>query len=186
MIGLVNFARDNDVKGPNGSGSETPQSIYRNGGETINHRESIPTSGGGHNAILWAGKADGKRHVNDIKEMYKRLSEDFQATGDPWSIIVLGDSDDLGIPSLPATKANLQAAFDALEAIQGPNDNFLFFSSNHGGSDTIIDINPNILGLGDILSRRFVLSPVDLDGILGTPDAIPGILLDIEGTSAAG
>ncbi len=186
MIGLVNFARDNDVKGPNGSGSETPQSIYRNGGETINHRESIPASGGGHNAILWAGKADGERHVNDIKEMYQRLSADFQATGDPWSIIVLGDEDDLGIPALPATKANLQAAFNALEAIQGPDDNFLFFASNHGGSDTIIDINPNILGLGDILSRRFVLSPVDLEGILGTPDAMPGILLDIDGEFGRG
>ncbi|MBY0586944.1 hypothetical protein K2X85_07195 [bacterium] len=180
MITYINYARDNDYTGPNGTGAETPQSIYRNGGQFINHHESIPAASGGHNAILWAGKANGIRHVNDIKGMYSRLVADFQATGDPWSIIVLGDSSDLGIAALPATKANLAAAFETLEGIQGPNDNFLFFSSNHGGSETVIIFDPTVLGVGNFLNSRFALSRGEIDGMLGTDDAVPGILLNID------
>ena len=38
MINTVNLARLLDERGPSGTGAEHPQSIYRNGGENINHR----------------------------------------------------------------------------------------------------------------------------------------------------
>lgn len=180
MIEYINWARILDPVGPNGDGKEEPQSIYRNGGQNIRHKESIPQSNGGHNAILWAGKADGVRHINDIRVLYYRLVDEFQATGDPFSIIVLGNAADLGIPAMPATKANLQAAFDALEAIQGPNDDFLFFASNHGGCDTVVfEFNfPQVIGSGNNISQRFSLSLGEMEGIEQTPDCEPGLLFD--------
>lgn len=180
MIDYVNFARALDPVGPNGTGKEEPQSIYRNGGQNIRHKEPIPQLDGGHNAILWAGKADAKRHVNDIRILYYRLLDEFQATGDPFSIIVLGNSSDLGIPALPATKANLQAAFNSLDSLQGPNDDFLFFASNHGGCDTLVlDFNfPQIIGSGNNLSQRFSMSLGEMEGIKRTPDCEPGLRLE--------
>ncbi len=183
MINIVNAARAIDSAGPNGSGAETPQSLYRNGGETINHR-----LGGisGHNAILWAGNANAQRHVNDIKSVYNAIKSAYQSTGDPWSIIVLGDDSDLGIDALPATKSNLQAAFDALSGFQGPNSDFLFFASDHGGSDTVVVPEPLTISNLDTLFKAFSLLPSELTGMLDSADATPGMVLAFDGLDRAG
>jgi hypothetical protein len=173
MINTVNLARLLDEKGPNGTGAEHPQSIYRNGGENINHR----TIGASHNAILWAGHANGERHVNDIKVIYNSLRQAYIDTGDPYTIIVLGDSGDLGIPAEPATKANLQAAFAALESSMNPGADFLFFASDHGGTDTYWQFDSIQLAAASALERTFELSAAELDGMRRTPDGIPGVVM---------
>lgn len=182
MINHINVAREGDDVGPNGTGNEDPQSLYRNGGETINHRQG---GGSGHYAILWAGNANRQRHVNDILVMYENLREAYMATGDPWSIIVLGDSADLNMPALSATKENLQQAFDAIATLQDPDADFLFFASNHGGVDTKI-FEQSLIGLGQSLIRRVAISDSELDGILRTPEAIPGFGFQFEGLDEPG
>lgn len=174
MIYKVNQARFEDVAGPNGGGEESPQTIYRNGGENILH-DSLAASS--HNAVLWAGAANEDRFSNDVRVMYDNLKHDFQATGDPWSIIVLGDVFDPSISSIPATKANLASVFQQLELIQDPNADFLFFATGLGGTDTIVLDDALAIGDGESIVRRISLLDSELDGIFNTIDPLPGVLL---------
>jgi hypothetical protein len=177
MIETVNLARILDQAGPSYSNKEHPQSIYRNGGENINHRSLGASS---HNAILWAGNADGERHVNDITVLYNKIRADFMDTGEAFHIIVLGDSGDLGIPAQPATKANLQAAFDAMEAFQGPNADFMFFASDHGGTDTYFQLEEFVIAAATSYRSSFALSPLELEGMLRSDDT-PELVLSFHG-----
>ena len=183
MINTVNLARLFDDKGPNGSGAEHPQSIYRNGGENINHR-TIGASR--HNAILWAGHANAERHVHDIQIVYNSLRQAFVDTGEPYTIIVLGDSGDLGIPANPATKANLQAAFAALESSMDDDADFLFFASDHGGTDTRWQVESIALASAAFIERTIELTDAELEGMRATPDGIPGIVMRFDGLEHPG
>lgn len=183
MINLVNLARAGDAAGPYGSGSENPQTLFRNGGDTINHRQG---GASGHNAILWAGNANAQRHVNDIKVMYELLKSAYMNSGDPWSIIVLGDSDDLGFDALPATKANLQHAFEIMGSLQNANADFLFFASDHGGSDTLVLDKPLAIGPASSWLSSFELRPTEVQGMLETEGATPGVVLRFDGLTGPG
>lgn len=183
MINTVNLARLLDQAGPSYSNDEHPQSIYRNGGETINHRALGASF---HNAILWAGHADGERHVHDIQLMYNTIRQAYIDIGEPYTITVLGDSAELGLTAEPATKANLQAAFNALELFMNPDADFLFFASNHGGTDTYWQVEPFLVGAFTSIERRFTLSQAEIDGMLRTDEGIPEVVLSFEGLDHPG
>jgi hypothetical protein len=174
MINTVNLARLFDERGPNGTGAEHPQSIYRNGGENINHR-TIGASR--HNAILWAGHANAERHVNDVKIIYNSLRQAYIDSGEPYTIIVLGDSGDLGIPANPATKANLAAAFATLESSMDADADFLFFASDHGGTDTYWQFESIALAASASLVRPIELTDAELDGMRSTTEGVPGVVM---------
>jgi len=168
MINTVNLARTLDPAGPLQGGSEHPQSIYRNGGESIN----IRTIGASfHNAIIWAGHANGERHVHDVQVMYQTLQSIFSATGDPYTITVLGDQNQLGLTATPATKANLQSAFNAVAFFQNPNADFVFFATDHGGTDTYWNIDPFVLTAHAAFDFRFDLTDAELAGLGRITDA---------------
>jgi hypothetical protein len=177
MIETVNLARLLDQYGPSHADKEHPQSIYRNGGQTINHRSLGASS---HNAILWAGNANGERHVHDIQIMYSTIRQAFIDIGEPYNITVLGDSGQLGLPAQPATKANLQAAFDAMQAVQDPNSDFLFYASDHGGTDSYWQLEPFVLASSATLRSSFLLSEAEIQGLTRTRDAIPQLVMRFE------
>ena len=183
MINTVNLARLLDSAGPNGSDAEHPQSIYRNGGETINHRTIGATF---HNAVLWAGNANGERHVHDLQVMYNLIHQTFVDLGEPYTITVLGDSAQLGLTAEPATKANLQAAFNSVAFFQNPGADFLFFSTDHGGTDTYWQFDPTVLRALTTLHSRFTLSQAELEGMLRTRDGIPGMVMRFLGLDHPG
>jgi hypothetical protein len=183
MINTVNLARLLDEAGPTYDNKEHPQSIYRNGGQNINHRTIGASS---HNAILWAGHANGERHVNDIKIMYNTIRSAYQDTGDPFTITILGDSGDLGLPAMPATKANLEAAFAAMASSMGPDADFLFFASDHGGTDTYWQSDRRTITASTIYQSQVTLSQSELDGMLRTREGVPQLVMQFEGLDKPG
>lgn len=183
MINTVNLARALDQAGPNYDDKEHPQSIFRNGGETINHRALGASF---HNAVLWAGHADGERHIHDIQLMYNTIRQAYIDIGEPYTITVLGDSAELGLTAEPATKANLQAAFNALELFQNPNADFLFFASNHGGLDTYWQSDLIVIDAFTSIERTFALTQAEIDGMLRTTEGIPELVLRFDGLDQPG
>ena len=138
VIDSINTARKNDLRGPNGTKKENPQSIYKNGGEDITLGDKDAKS---HHAILWAGGADGKRHLNDIKGMYDKLKAAWKDAPNV-TFTVLGNKADLGLPAdanityADATQDNLKKAVDDLQSKMNKDEQFLFFGSDHGGTQT--------------------------------------------------
>lgn len=135
-LGLANYARLFDEAGPLGTGEykglDTPQTLARNQGETIDLYDPFIQE---HTAILFAGHADASRHNDAIKAMYKTLTDLYDQTNRPYTILVLGDASRLpGIPVFgAATKANLAAAFTALKPLMDNRTDFLFYGTDHGG-----------------------------------------------------
>jgi hypothetical protein len=106
--------------------------------------------------------------------------------GEPYTITVLGDSAQLGLVAEPATKANLQSAFNALGFFMNPNADFLFFSSDHGGTDTYWQLDPLMLRAFTTLHSRLTLTQAELDGMMRTRDGIAGIVMRFAGLDHPG
>lgn len=181
VIDNVNGARNFDSAGPNGNGAEHPQSLYRNGGETINFEDTGASS---YHAILWAGNANGIRHNNDIKMMNDLLKAEW--AGHDYTITVLGDNTALGgIASDTATADHLHTAMDDVAAEMDPNSDFVFYASDHGGQDTYWDLQQTLIEIGSI-HFHFTLSDDVMAGIRRTADGIPILSLSLEGLTEEG
>jgi hypothetical protein len=154
----IELARENDPAGDKKTGAnppktkdgtpvqEHPQTIWRNGGETITLRDKDAKS---HHAILWAGKPDGKRHYMDVLKMKDEIEKQWKATGANYTVHVLfGDGKKAptghDLPAdwnaRPATQAELKKVIDELKLVMNKDEQFLFYSSDHG--DQEFDVVP--------------------------------------------
>jgi len=166
---------------------EHPQTTYGNGGENITMRDLSATS---HHAILWAGSPNGYRHYADVSDAYNRLKTEW--AGQNYTINVLfgdGAKNSKG-ENLPAewnakaaTQENLQQVIDGLQNLMNPNEQFLFFSSDHGGTETVIVDTPVVVDWTHWIATDVTIYEGEFAGMLQTPDNTP--YLDIMGTAQA-
>ena len=158
---------------------ETGQSISANSGSTINLKDAAAKS---HHAVLWAGKADGVRHFNDIKKVRDSLISQWGQPSDSVTVTVLfgdgkKDSNGNDLPAdwkaQAATEANLKTAINSLKTKLDTDEQFLFYSSDHGGTETRLLTVPKKVAGGSNDIEDFDLSPGELDGMYRTPDNTP-------------
>lgn len=146
------LARQQDPSGPNShwpeAEKEHPQ-YYASG--PLTPTVSI-TGARSFHAVLLAGRPDGARHWNDLLRMYKLLTSTYGYTGANATINVLygnghwptgvdngGDAfpANPGIPISAATRSNLTNTLKAVGKRMNANEQFFFWSSDHGGMGVV-------------------------------------------------
>ena len=170
MINTVNLAHLLDQAGPTYDNKEHPQSIFRNGGETINHRALGASY---HNAILWAGHADGERHVHDIQLMYNTIRQAYIDIGEPYTITVLGDSAEAWIDRGTGDQGQPAGRVQLAGVLPESQRDFLFFASNHGGTDTYWQADSIVIDAFTSIEQTFALSQAEIEGMRRTTEGIP-------------
>lgn len=167
---------------------ETGQSItgLASGSQDIKLKDPQTKS---FHAILWAGIPDGDRHFNDIVRMQNMLNSQMKPhVGDAkFSITTLfgnGSTDKHG-NALPftaqaATKANLQAAVTALKNVLGPDEQFFFYASDHGGfiEEPIKPVQPVTVPTGSTHQVKIELTEQEKSTITGYIPSQPHIVID--------
>jgi hypothetical protein len=101
-------------------------------------------------AILLAGNPDGARHWGDLKRWYHLLTSTYGFTAGEISVLYgdgtwpTGDDaigapfpDDPGIPIISATLRNLTRTLKRIGGLMNPNEQFFFWSSDHGGNGAV-------------------------------------------------
>ncbi len=181
LLQSLNNARDNDKLGVNGviGRFENGQSIAANGGESIILNDVQSTS---HYAILWAGYTDHLRHFTDIDNLRLALQTAWQGTnyrinilyGDGIHETAKGLYDNVALPDTwnqgqvstkGGTIANLKASMANIAPNLGPDAQFFFFASDHGGELTDIKTNTNVVVPGNHLAENFTLTQGELIGM---------------------
>lgn len=155
---------------------EHPQSYYGDSGNSIKLQDNATS----HHAILWAGNPDGTRHFADVQNMYNQLVTTWgnPATNPNISITVLygdgvnqlnGKAASGKLPAawgaLPATQANLQATLNTLKNELGPNEQFLFYASDHGGTTDKMQPAPVAIPAQNTDTESLQLDQSELVGI---------------------
>jgi hypothetical protein len=141
---------------------EDGQLLYRNMGEDI----KLKDGGGTRYAVLYAGLADRERHANNINRVYQRLRTAWGAAGKIY--VLYGDAmsqrQGSGAMDLPAvwgvddpwtttnaievgSEAKLKARIEAIGGLLMADDQFFFYSTDHGGN-TQVTGGGNVPGAG--------------------------------------
>ncbi len=195
LLDAINNAGNKDLVGPNTSLTghlghfDNPQSASANNGSTIKLKDPAAES---YHAILWAGSADHMRHYNDVKNMFDTLKAQWgdPATNDNISVSVLfGDGmknskgDDLPAEwnAGAATKDALMNAISGLADDMNDKEQFLFFASNHGGTQTDIKAEstpPTPVEPGNTDIEYLDLFEGELAGMFGQYDNVPTLSID--------
>lgn len=180
LLDAIKAANKNDGANKNGNGKlETGQSISRNDGDKITLDDPAAKS---HHAILWGGDADHMRHFNNIKNTRAALISQWGPVSTKVTITTLfgdGKKDSAGnnLPAdwkaQPATEANLKAALQALQAALNTDEQFFFYSSDHGGSVTDTVKTTTSIPSGGTLKTDFSLAFGEFEGMLAQSDNQP-------------
>jgi len=182
LIDGINNTRANDEVGVNAPKAEhrmeEGQSIYRNGGDTITLKDPTAAS---HHAILWSGDpADAD--FEDVKDVRAALINQWGALGANVTVTVLfGDgakkADGTNLPAgwnaQEATRANLQTAINNLTAKMNDTEQFFFYATDHGGTDTDIVKTPKSITAKSASVDPLDLFPGELQGMLQQSDNVP-------------
>lgn len=134
-------AANEDVRGPNGTKKENPQSTsLRNGGAVKLGKKADGTAVASRHAIMFMGKPDGERHWNDLDRAYNALKA--QGFTDGEIVVLAGNgttkSDGSAAPAYVDGAGNKTNLFDAIKAIgpmMNPNEQFVFWASDHGNRE---------------------------------------------------
>ncbi len=168
--------------------TETGQSIFGDAPDSDQIKLKDPQTKSFH-AILWAGIPDGNRHFNDIVSMQNMLINQMQphVGAAKFSITTLfgnGSTDKFGDP-LPftaqaATKANLQTAINSLKNVLGPDEQFFFYATDHGGliEEPIKPVQPVTVPTGSVREVKIELTEQEKSSITGYVPAQPRIVID--------
>jgi hypothetical protein len=173
ILNAINTARATDVKGVGGTGAEEGQSLVANGGQNITLKDATAQS---HHAVLWVGDTvfqQDNPFKNVIADVYNTLKAQWAGTN--FTIDVLfgdGQHDTLGnaLPAewnaKPGTAAQLQATIAAVGQQMAPNEQFLFFGFDHGGTKQPLITAPQVLLPGNNLITSLILTQEQLIAIL--------------------
>jgi hypothetical protein len=196
VLNSLSTAEMNDIVGPKGVAPyghfEDPQTLARNGGDTIRLKDNAAS----YHAVVWAGKPDSLRHFNNTEAIFNKLVEAWGVPDiGPGNItidVLFGDGTmKPGGGDLPsnwraqaATRANLQATIDSLPL--NSNEQFLFYSTDHGGDSTTIQAPPPVVPKKPVKPRTiddepFRLFPDELFGIVNDDANNSLINIQIEG-----
>lgn len=188
FVNELNYAHDNDSAGPAGGAtqSENPQTIYANGGDTAKFNDV--GLGGSHYAIFWAGIVDPNKTEEyigfrkDVDNLYARMNESWGAASS-YVYVLYGNGQDDGHGTslqtlyggtnntiLQATDANLQTVFTAIGSKITANDQFFFFSGDHGSSDKPVDGYPITLNAGGTRDIAFRENQDEADDFAQNPN----------------
>lgn len=173
-------ARQKDAVGVNGTRQETGQVVSANGGQNITLKDPAALS---HHAILWAGLTNGNRFATDIARVNAGLQQAWAGTN--FTIDTF-----YGNGTLPGTKkADLPTLTNFVNNVLKPqmndNEQFFFYSSDHGSSNTKATNLPI-----RIPGRRNDIEEIDLEtgelqGMQLDPDNQPTITIDYEDLTTA-
>ena len=138
---MADTAANEDLRGPNGTKKEKPQSTsLRNGGNVKLGKKADGTAVASRHAIMFMGKPNGERHWNDLDRAHDALKA--QGFTDGEIVVLAGDgatkSDGSAAPAYVDGSATKQTLFDAIKAIgpmMNPNEQFVFWSSDHGNRE---------------------------------------------------
>ena len=117
-------ARDNDTRGPNGTGLENPQVASGNGGENI----TWEASGNKKSIVVFGGKNNRTRHDNNIENMADVL--------DNWGITYMGYG---WGDSSTGTTAHLKGLIDAACSHLDSDTQLILYFNDHGDTDFDVD-----------------------------------------------
>lgn len=137
-------AAKNDPTGPNGANPlENPQ-VYGSG---PNSQTVAITGAQSFHAILFAGNPNGARHWGDLVRIYNLLTSTYGYTAGQihvlydngqWPTGRDADGDPFppnpGITVISATRRNLTQTLGSIATQMNPNEQFFWWSSDHGGS----------------------------------------------------
>ena len=150
-------ASNNDVFGPMGAMRETPQTAGSTDGNTIKMSD-----GTSHHAIIWTGAKDADRHDNDVTAITNALNT-------AWAGSPAGSTS----ITMVSTTAQLEAAMQFLSdnGDLNPDEEFLFYATDHGDQQTtIIPDNPTIGG-GTMDHETLTLDPTVIAAIRNSDPA---------------
>ena len=139
-------ATNNDVVGPNArnpyAAYEHPQ-WFSNNGDNIKFPDPSAQS---YDIVLWAGSPDAVRHDNDLIDMYSALNQALGNTRKPinYQVLYANGAPDAAVQNAirganvtygAATQNGLQNAMSSFSFPNNPNEEFLFYSTDHGGTE---------------------------------------------------
>lgn len=144
---------------------EDPQTMTRNGGEKITVDDASAKS---HHAIIWTGKAE-PRHNADAAGMKDALEKQWGTNTPGTSLRFVG------------TTAELQRAIDNLKTLMNPDEQFFFYSTDHGSLvSTMLDTPIRVGGKTNDI-EGLSLSEGELGGMHWDSDNVPQLTVQYSG-----
>jgi len=177
----INNAIKNDQAGPgNKNGISPPEhgvTVTANGGENVKLKDPAAKS---YHAILWAGLTNGARFSNDIRSMQNVLQTAWK--GANFTITTLfGNGSAPG--TIAATRDNLVKTLANLAKVMNPNEEFVFYASDHGDSEKTAT-GPIRVPAKKNDVESITLANGELFGILHSPDSLPELTVSYSGLTA--
>jgi hypothetical protein len=177
----ITNAIKNDQAGPGNKGGISPPEhgvlVTANGGGDIKLKDPAAKS---YHAILWAGLTNGARFANDIRNMQNVLQTAWK--GANFTITTLfGNGSTLG--TIAATRDNLVKTLAALAKVMNPNEEFVFYASDHGDSEKT-KTGPVRVPAKKNDVESFTLANGELFGILHSPNSLPELTVSYSALTA--
>lgn len=144
---------------------ETPQIASGGQGNQVKLKDAAAAS---HHAVLWTGNTNRGRYVNDVNSVKTALT---QLWGDP------KEKPNVTIVEA-ASLAELEAVMKNVSAKLGPNEQFVFYASDHGEVVKTVPKHQGPLGPGMSDVMPFTLDDWQFTDMMSVSDNVPTLSIN--------